>query len=227
MKLLFKGIALLAMCGSLSAGTILDGIISPGEYTYITTLKPYVNGSNASGGVQNVALYWTTDANFVYGAVIGDLNQPFAAFANIYVYSSGASHQTGTGNPGVYGDGNDVLIEGTTNWGFVDPSGMIAGTRHFFTPTTTGGLTSASLAGVSFAYAPSTLTEEFQIDKSLLGSYDVLRFGGQLFAFEFNTGSSNRVPGALVEETSAPEPSTWMLLAGAFSILPFLRKKRV
>src|ERR1019366_2522782 len=116
MKHLFGGCILLLASCSLWAGPVLDGVVSPGEYDFITTLSPYVNGVDASGGVQNVGLYWTTDSSFVYGAVVGDLSQPFAPFANVYVYSSSASTDTGTSLPGVYGDGNDVIIEGTSDW---------------------------------------------------------------------------------------------------------------
>ena len=222
-------VGLIASCTSIFAGPILDGAVSAGEYSFVTTLHPYVDGTDASGGVQNVSLYWTTDANYVYGAVVGDLSQPFQNFANIYVYSSGASTAVGTGTPGTYGDGNDVIIETTTDWGFANPSGIIPATRQIFTPSTVGSVTTASLGGVSVAYNSATLTDEFQISKSLLGNYDVLRFGGQLFAYEFNTGSGDRVPGALVAESAAatPEPSTWFLIAGSFLLLPLLRNRKV
>jgi hypothetical protein len=37
------------------------------------------------------------------------------------------------------------------------------------------------------------------------------------FAYEFDTGSEDRVPGAQVPEslTATPEPTTWMMMAGS------------
>jgi hypothetical protein len=220
-------LGLLAATFSLQAST-LDGTVSAGEYTYITTLSPWVNGSSALGGTQNVQLYWATDATNVYGAVVGDLSQNYAPFANIYVYSSGPSTDLGTSTPGTYGDGDDVLIEGTNQWGYANPSGFIPGTQTSLGSTTNAGVTSGSSGGVSVAYNAATLTEEFSISKALLGNYDVLRFGGQLFAYEFDTGSTDRVPGALVPEslTATPEPTTWMMMAGSLFALLLIGKPR-
>jgi hypothetical protein len=220
-------LGLLAATFSLQA-TTLDGDISSGEYTYITTLSPWVNGADASGGTQNVKLYWATDANNVYGAVVGDLTQNFEPFANIYVYSSGASTDLGTTAPGVYGDGNDILIEGTSQWGYGQPTGFIPGTQTSLNSSTAAGVTSGSSGGVSVAYNAATLTEEFSISKALLGNYDVLRFGGQLFSYEFDTGSDDRVPGALVPESlvASPEPTTWMMMTGALFGLLVIGRSR-
>src|SRR6185437_9446054 len=151
----------------------------------------------------------------------GDLSQNFEPFANIYVYSSGPSTDLGTSTPGTYGDGNDVLIEGTNQWGYGQPTGFIAGSQTSLNSSTNAGVTSGSSGGVSVAYNAATLTEEFSISKALLGNYDVLRFGGQLFAYEFDTGSADRVPGALVPEsaTATPEPTTWMMMAGSLFAL--------
>lgn len=226
-KFLFT-LGFLAVTFSLQAST-LDAVISPGEYNYVTTLSPWVNGSNPSGGTQNVKLYWQTDANNVYGAVVGDLTQNFEPFANIYIYSSGASTDLGTHAAGVYGDGNDILIEGTNQWGYGQPTGFIPGTQVSLGSSTSGAVTSGSSGGVSVAYDAATLTEEFSISKSLLGNYDVLRFGGQLFAYEFNTGSTDRVPGALVPESVAatPEPATWMMMTTALFALLLIGRSRL
>jgi hypothetical protein len=224
-------LAMLATGSPLLAGPITDGVVNPGEYNYITTLSPYVNGTDGSGGVQNVSLYWATDSSYVYGAVVGDLSQPSAEppFANVYVYSSGASTNLNTSAPGVYGDGDDILIESANDWGFGGPSGFNPGTEQLFTQSTSGGVTTGASDGITVAFDAATLTEEFAIPKALLGNYDVLRFGGQLFAYEFDTGSSDRVPGALVAETfpaPTPEPSTWMMIAGAMALVPFYRRKK-
>jgi hypothetical protein len=220
-------LGLLAATFSLQAST-LDGTVSSGEYTYITTLSPWVNGTNAIGGTQNVKLYWSTDANNVYGAVVGDLSQNSEPFANIYVYSSGPSTDLGTNTSGVYGDGNDILIEGTNQWGYAQPTGFIPGTQTSLNSSTAGGVTSGASGGVAVAYSASTLTEEFSISKSLLGNYDVLRFGGQLFSYEFDTGSDDRVPGALVPESlvASPEPTTWMMMTGALFALALIGRSR-
>jgi hypothetical protein len=220
-------LGLLAATFSLQAST-LDGTVSAGEYTYITTLSPWVNGSNASGGTQNVKLYWSTDATNVYGAVVGDLSQSAEPFANIYVYSSDTSTDLDTNAPGVYGDGNDILIEGTNQWGYGQPTGFIPGTETSLGSSTAGGVTTGSSGGVSVAYNATALTEEFSISKTLLGNNNVLRFGGQLFAYEFDRGSGDRVPGALVPESlgATPEPTTWMMMAGSLFALLLIGKSR-
>jgi hypothetical protein len=202
-----------------SAAPVLDGVLSPGEWgSPIWSVQPYVNGTDATGGVQDVKLYWQFDATKVYGAVVGDPTQPSAFTpANIYLYSSTANTNLNTNTPGTYGDNDDVLIEGNQQWGFGHPSAPFLTNAQ--TLVLSGNVYSA--AGVSLSYNASTLTEEFSIDRSILGNYDSFRFGGQLYAYEFNTGSGDRQPGAIA---AVPEPSGLGLL-GVVG-LGLLRRRR-
>lgn len=201
------------------------GIFNTSDYTYITTVQPYVNGSDASGGTQNVAMYWTTDANYVYGAVVGDTSLPSEPFANIYVYSASASTNLITNQPGTYGDGDDVLIEGINDWGWGHPDSPYLTNEQFFgSPTTSGSFQIVSEGGVSVAFDATDKIEQFQISKSLLGEYDQFRYGGQLFAYEFVEGGT-RINAPLVPSGDVPEPSSLALVGGGL-LSAFLALRR-
>src|SRR4051794_15111381 len=112
-------LSLLVITSAAMAGPVnIDGNFTPGEWGVpVKHLSPYVGGGN-TGPQQSVDLYWWTDAQRVYGAIVGDPSLPMAfAPANVYVYSSGTSLLPDA-TPGVYGDGNDVIIESGNRWHF-------------------------------------------------------------------------------------------------------------
>ena len=193
------------------AAPVVDGTISPSD-GYGAPVATYVD-QNGDGGPNTVSTYFTYDANYVYGAVHLDSGtpSPFAAngAANIYVYSSGANTDLDTGAPGVYGDGNDIIAEGDNGYGYADPSGITGGVHYAYSPST-----------VNFVYN-GTDTVEFSIARSILGNYDSFRFGGQLFSYDFHTGSEDAEPGAIVY---VPEPASLGLLG--VGGLTMLRRRR-
>ena len=212
-----------------TADVMVDGKFSPGEWgAPVKHVSPYLG--TIPGPQQSVDLYWWTDAARVYGAVVGDPTLPYAfAPANIYVYSSGLStrpdHTTGT-----YGDGDDIIIESGSIWHTSLNGPPWAGTPHNLPMTTTGTIHTGTDGLVTFAYDTAALVTEFSIDRSLLGNYDQFRYGGQLYAYEFNTGG-DRQEGPMVASSVAavPEPSTLVLfgtlLAGAFGLTRARRKR--
>jgi hypothetical protein len=219
----FNSFAILVAIGlstvSASATPTIDGVISPGEWgAPVGELAPWVNGNDATSGTQDVKLYWSVDATNVYGAVVGNTSDPSEPFANVYLYSSTASTNLTTNTPGTYGDGDDILMESANDWGFGGPSGFIAPPTNF---TEVGATDVYTSGGITVAFNPSTLTEEFSIPRSLVGNYDQLRFGGQLWTYEFDTGSTDRVPGVLV---ALPEPSSLALVA--FGGVALLKRRR-
>jgi hypothetical protein len=212
-----------------TADVTVDGKFTAGEWgAPVKHVSPYLNG--VSGVQQSVDLYWWTDANRVYGAIVGDPTLPSAfPTANVYVYSSGLStrpdHTTGT-----YGDGDDVIIESGSVWHFSLNGPPWAGPSHPLTLATTGSITVGTDPSVTLAYDTANLVTEFSIDRSLLGTYDQFRYGGQLYAYEFNTGG-DREEGPMVPSSVAPvpEPATVVLfgtlLAGAFGLTRARRKR--
>ncbi len=216
---------LLMTAAAASAGTVVvDGTFSPGEWgAPVAHLTPYVDGVGLPQ--QSVDLYWWTDAQRVYGAVVGDPALPYAfPTANVYVYSSGASLRP-DGTAGTYGDGDDVIIESGDKWHFsLNGPILWAGPDHLLPMVISGTVHSGSDGLVSLAFDTSTLVTEFSIDRSLLGDYDQYRFGGQLYAYEFNTGSSDRQPGAMVDST--PEPSAMVLMGIGVGLIAAVRRYR-
>jgi MYXO-CTERM domain-containing protein len=162
---------------------VADGYGAPVK-TYV---DQYVNGSDASSGLNTVSTYFTFDATKVYGAIHFDSGaaSPFPG-SNVYMYSSTANTSLSTGLPGTYGDLNDIIAEGANGWGYASPSGIIGGIHYSYSPATVDYISNG------------TDTVEFSIARSLLGDYDSFRYGGQLFAYEFHTGSGDRQPGALL-----------------------------
>jgi hypothetical protein len=209
---------------ALAGPVSIDGVFTPGEWgDPVAHLTPYVDGLGLPR--QSVDLYWWTDAQRVYGAVVGDPSLPYAFTApNVYVYSSGTSMRP-DGTFGTYGDGDDVIIESGNKWHF-SLNGPIfwAGPDHLLPMIVTGTIHSGSDGLVSLAYDTSTLVTEFSIDRSLLGDYDKYRFGGQLYAYEFNTGSGDRQAGAMVDST--PEPATMFLIGGGLIAAALVRRVR-
>uniref|UniRef100_Q01PF6 Ice-binding protein C-terminal domain-containing protein n=1 Tax=Solibacter usitatus (strain Ellin6076) TaxID=234267 RepID=Q01PF6_SOLUE len=208
-----------------SAGTVaIDGVFNPAEWgAPVAHLTPYVDGIGLPQ--QSVDLYWWTDAQRVYGAVVGDAALPYAfPTANVYVYSSGTSLRP-DGTAGTYGDGDDVIIESGDKWHFSLNGPIVwAGPDHLLPMAIAGTIHSGSDGLVSLAFDTSTLVTEFSIDRSLLGDYDKYRFGGQLYAYEFNTGSGDRQPGVLADST--PEPSAMVLMGIGVGLIAMARRYR-
>ena len=211
------------------AAPTLDGTLSFNEYgSVVKHVSPYVNGADASGGVQEVDLYFSSDATHYYGAVVGDPGTPSLPSVNLYLYNSFVGE-------GVYGDGDDLLVHGINNYGFAlnfDPWITVAHT--FAAPTILpNGVKLVSDPGkVSVAFNEAELVYEWSVLKSLVnpgGAYPRLRYGGQLFGYEFVLGGGSRMPGALVTfpESQVPEPSTVSLMLGGlvFAGAMRLRKK--
>jgi hypothetical protein len=219
-------LSFVAVAGVASAGPVMDGILTPDEYGAgpIKHFSPFVNGANPTGGVQSVDVYWWIDAWNVYGAVVGDPSSPHLPQANIYVYSTNSSRDL-AGNPGAYGDGDDVIIEGLNRWSLSLNDAPWATTPQTFAVTPLGGGRQLGEAGgIVVAFNPATLVQEFLIPRSIVGDYSVYRYGGQLYAYEFNTGTASREPGALAP--GIPEPGTWLLLMSGVVAVMVSRRLR-
>jgi hypothetical protein len=213
MKTQFATSIVLATAAAASAAPVIDGTLDAAD-GYGAPVKTYadnyINGSDASGGTNVVSTYFAFDDSKVYGAV--KLDSGAAAFpgANIYVYSSSPNTNKVTGQPGVYGSGDDFILEGANGW------------RE--------ALGAAPWGNASQPYNASTIqylfngsdTVEFSIARSMLGDYDSFRYGGQLFAYEFHTGG-DRVDGAIV---AVPEPATLAAIAGGALLLLGRRRRR-
>jgi hypothetical protein len=201
------------MAAVAQAAPVLDGSLDAAD-GYGAAVKTYtdnyVNGSDATGGTNVVSTYFTFDSSYVYGAV--KLESGPAAFlgANIYVYSSTQSTNQDSNTPGVYGDGNDVILAGSSGYQFT-----VNG------PPWATAITSYSPGTATYVFN-GTDTIEFSINRSLLGNYDQFRFGGQLFAYEFHTGG-DRVDGPLV--SVVPEPTAVAVASLAAAGL-LLRRRR-
>lgn len=205
--------SVVASLTSLASAITVDGVIDSGYGAPVKVYTDqYVNGTDASGGVNTVSTYFTYDDNFVYAAAHLDSGTAAFAGANFYIYSGSANNLYGTGTPGTYGDGNDILAEGQSTWGYGQP-----------TPPYKVGSFAYDPATVNYVYNAATQTAEISIARSLLGNYDSFRFGGQLFAYEFHTGG-DRVDGAIVSvgdatiTAAAPVP----LPTAAFATTPLL-----
>jgi hypothetical protein len=204
----FASILTAGSSAALAGTATLDGTITAGDgygAPVKTYVDQYVNGNDATSGLNTVSSYFTFDASKVYGAIHFDsgAGSPFPG-SNVYFYSSTANTNNVTGLPGTYGDGNDIIAEGANGWGYADPSGITGGIHFPYSPAT-----------VDYTFN-GTDTVEFSIARSLLGDYNSFRYGGQLFAYEFHTGSGDRQPGALV---AVPEPTTLAAIGGAASLL--------
>jgi hypothetical protein len=210
------------------AGPLVDGVFTIGEWgAPVLHVNPYLSGT--SGPQQSINLYWdNTDPQRLFGAVVGDPSLPIAFFpANIYVYSSGTSLRP-NGTPGVYGDGDDLIIGGTELLVTLNgpPWGMSLGALIM---QAVNGDVNHKVGGdaggiVTLGWNRNTLVTEFSIDRAFLGDYDQFRFGGQLYAYEFNRGGGDREPGAMVAAT--PEPGTLLSLVGGGALLAILRARR-
>ena len=206
-------VALASVASLASAAPVIDGTLT-GADGYGVPVKVYagtdnyVNGNDASGGTNVVSQYFTFDDNYVYGAIHLD-SGPSSGFANVYFYSGSANTNTATGMPGSYGDGNDIIAEGTNGWGFA---------------TAAGGITpEVPYNAATVNYVTNGIdTAEFSIARSLLGTYSSFRYGGQLFAYEFHTGG-DRVDGPIV---FVPEPTTLAAIAGGAILLLGRRRRR-
>lgn len=232
MKFFSLILVLCATAGFASADPILDGMVTAGEYAYqYGPFMPYINGTD--GATQNIMLYYTPGGQYAYGAVVADPSKPTAfPGANIYLYSSTPSIDS-HGNPGVYGDGNDVLIEGANDFGFASPNPPYILNPQSLNPMTNGNLiTGSSANGIQVVINTSTDVEEFRIPVSLLadpfgGQYNQYRLGGQFFAYEFMTGSGDRIPGPLVPGVAAaPEPASIGLFGTALLLFGLRQYRR-
>ena len=146
----------LACAGLMSAGTASAATVTT-PYGVATLDATYTDtGVGASGATNVINTYWGFNSTNVYGEIQLVSGSAVFAGANVYVYSAEESTYLGSsptagqptisaGDPGVYGDGNDVIINGTNNnWGFslnASPcESVIAtdarGVQHFVFPMT-------------------------------------------------------------------------------------------
>lgn len=184
------------------ASVTIDGTFDPAEGW--GAVAGTVTETNSSGALP-ISIYWQTDSQYVYGAMVADTSAPGWAtrpgnFANVYVYSSALVG-------GTLGDGNDVIIQTTSDWLTGDsnltnpvanitdapvPAGtaLDPGDRDTFTQngtvyTSDGGLVTVGWAG------GNTNVIEFQIDKSVLNynasaPYTNFRVGVQGWSYDLS-----------------------------------------
>jgi hypothetical protein len=202
----------------MAAAPIVDGVVQPGEYgPAVGHYTPLVTGVLR----QDVYTYFYADTQYFYGAIVADTSKPINFNgANIYLYSSGA-------NGGVYGDGDDVIVEGLTSWKFslnVWPWGTSPQPLGTVTPLGPN-IEYVSDGDVSVARNLSSYVTEFKMDRALLGNYSTLRYGGQFYSYEFHRGSDNAQPGAIVSTEAVPEPASTSLIAIGLGALLIGRRR--
>lgn len=123
------------------------------------------------------------DADFVYAAFEADTSDAGWAghqnFANLYVYST-------TGGGGAYGDGDDVIVETTNQWGTsLNAAPWIDNVTAF--SAMGGNVYDGGDVILGYINNSSSNFIEVAIDRDLLnfGSYSEMRFGGQLWSYDF------------------------------------------
>ena len=209
-----------ACVGLLSAGVVGAATVTT-PYGVATLDATYTDVGAGAGSVTNVVdTYWGFNSTNVYGEIQLVSGSPVFSGANVYVYSAEESTYIGStpsvgglvaGDPGVYGDGNDVIINGTNgNWGFSLSSSPWEGATQSF---------SSSTVQYSYSDTSGTPTVQFSINRSLLGDYNGFVYGGQLFDYTFHT------PGVFASVT--PIPASGLLAGvGALTLIGGLALRR-
>jgi hypothetical protein len=222
------------------AAPVIDGVFSSSDNwgASVATITED-NGGNALP----VSVYWQADSQYVYAAFVADTSSAGwtarpGTFANVYVYSSAAVG-------GTLGDGNDVIVQTTSDWLTGDsnlsnpvanitdvpvPAGtaLAVNDRDSFTQSgdvyTSDGLITVGWTG------GNTNVIEVKIDKSVLdynaaSPYTNLRVGIQGWSYDLSPAWPT-LPATTVVPLPASAWSGGALLAALGAVQGFRRFRK-